>query len=61
VSKKDYVAIAAELRALATHDLFAYDHVRILSAKLADIFKADNARFDRERFLPACGIRKDDQ
>lgn len=31
--------------------------VRLLAEHLCDVLKADNARFDRERFLTACGFK----
>lgn len=69
MTKKDYVAIArviaqCEFRA---HPEFASERDRtieyannnarsIIAVDLCDIFAADNPRFDRERFLRACGI-----
>jgi len=56
--KKDYVTFAEMLRAapsfMAYTDsgvLAMVDHVR---DRIADIFAADNPRFDRERFERAC-------
>ncbi|MGH9706118.1 MAG: hypothetical protein ACRD5R_05120 [Candidatus Acidiferrales bacterium] len=59
MTKKDYVAIAATL-----------DHVRRINETagerrgtqraarcLADMMAADNLRFDRARFLKACGVQ----
>jgi hypothetical protein len=53
MSKKDYVAIAAILLSSQadrrTREVFA--------VKLADIFGMGNPRFDRARFLKACGVQ----
>ena len=59
MSRKDYVRIAAALKLAGTtnpstaHKLALYDAARILAETLAQ----DNARFDRERFLSACGVQ----
>lgn len=61
MTRKDYIAIAATLarvrRAYAPHgdpNLFraCTDHANAL----ADMFAADNARFDRPRFIDECGV-----
>lgn len=60
MTRKDYVALAAALKAampsgeLAFHREFKqwmHDCKHV-----ADALQRDNARFDRERFLTACGI-----
>jgi hypothetical protein len=45
VSRRDYIALAA---VLSRHDLPAG-----LADELCDLLKADNPRFDRDRFLAA--------
>ncbi len=69
MSRKDYEAIAAVLRAEAesiqnshpdrSHYFWRQGHrsaITRTARRLADIFQADNPRFDRERFLKACGL-----
>lgn len=58
MTRKHYVAVAAILageRALATTD----EQRRMtdnIARSIADVFKRDNGRFDRERFYAACGM-----
>lgn len=60
MSKKDYQAIARVIhaRVKAARSIAGADnrlaHYAELTGDLADIFAADNARFDRARFLEAC-------
>jgi hypothetical protein len=70
LSKKHYQAIAREIyvtRAKVQHDDGEYYTLHVISGltvRLADMFKADNPAFDRERFTEACetgttrGMRK---
>lgn len=61
MTKKDYVAIAQALR-----DAYGEDHAAFpvsgeemrqeAAGRLCEAFAADNPRFDRARFLAACGI-----
>jgi hypothetical protein len=51
MTRKDYEAFAALLRDEEVSIKFA--------EKVADIFAADNPRFDREKFLIASGIEVD--
>lgn len=48
MSRKDYVRIAAIIKARGSDVDLAND--------FADLFEEDNERFDRERFLTACGV-----
>ena len=57
--KQEFVAVAAVIR----RNLAAVDESQIsvavvsnLARDLADMYKADNHRFDRARFLAACGV-----
>ena len=62
MTRKDYVRFAAMLK----DQLIACDTLRMRGVKrnriisvinaTADIFAADNPRFDRSRFLKACGV-----
>ena len=64
-SKRDYVAIARAIKAeriaaTTMHD-GAYQTGMLFSCSrieqaLADYFASDNPRFDRSRFLEACGV-----
>jgi hypothetical protein len=58
MTRRHYIAVAALLageRALARHHVVELRVVDNLTLSLADLFKADNARFDRERFYAAAG------
>lgn len=61
MTRKDYVAIAAAIhnRALA-FDVGAHIDgeaaVYMVARDLADVLANDNPRFDRARFLKACGV-----
>lgn len=46
--RRHYEAIA---RAINTHDLGGF-----AASRFATIFAADNPKFDRSRFLKACGV-----
>lgn len=59
MTRKDYVAIAAAIRREVeqwpehgTH----WNMARAIADSVAAAMKADNPRFDRERFLSACGF-----
>lgn len=64
MSKKDYEAVAAMLRKRveATEGLAPVRRSAVrmelaaVAVDLADIFAADNERFDRVRFLKAAGV-----
>jgi hypothetical protein len=53
VSQKDYIAIAAVLLAYAPVNPAM---VHGIALSLAEVFAADNPRFDRERFIRAVGF-----
>jgi len=58
MSKKDYVAVARavdrNIEDEGNDD--AYKASCRLAERLADVFAADNPRFDRAKFLAACGV-----
>ncbi len=62
MTRKDYVAIA---RAISDQrnayqpnwDPNLFRALNDVSRELANILQADNARFDRARFLAACGVQ----
>lgn len=63
MTRKDYEAIAAEIRKVITHSVFGYPKnseafgaQREIVSAVADAMARDNARFNRDRFLAACGF-----
>jgi hypothetical protein len=64
LSKRHYVAIASianvALKSSVDGRKYANDPVVVSFAEnLARYFASDNPRFDRERFLAACGVNDD--
>lgn len=54
MTRRDYIALAAVLKANQPHvPAPAY---RALVGDLADMLRADNPHFDRARFYSACGL-----
>lgn len=61
MTQKQFIAIAAAVK--ASRDMFgdaeegtAYDYVlNDVTTRLADVCEGENERFDREKFLAACG------
>jgi hypothetical protein len=60
MSRKDYVVIAEAIRRTreATDNVVAQATLSTLSITIAADLQADNARFDLDRFLRACGTTK---
>ena len=56
MTRKDYVAIAAAIQGTAHHAALKPGATAI-AVKLADMMQRDNPRFDRARFLKACGVQ----
>jgi len=62
MTRKDYVAIAAAVLR-ARNGLCTYQQVdpraaiSEVSCRIADVMAQDNPRFDRARFLQACGVQ----
>lgn len=63
MTRKDCVAIAAALSKLTLYvtdergaSVIKTHHARVCNA-LADHMANDNPRFDRDRFLKACGVK----
>lgn len=48
MTRRDYIKVAAIIKARGADVDLAND--------FADLFEEDNERFDRERFLAACGV-----
>jgi hypothetical protein len=66
MSRKNYIAFAKALYDVKPHsaendrcNMHILDQWQATVSAIADVFKADNPRFDRERFLRACnGVGK---
>lgn len=58
MTKKHFEAVASAIRAEYedTYGEPAEEAIRSIARKLADVFASENPRFDRARFLAACGI-----
>ena len=60
MTKKDYIKVAELMKDIrkshSTYDADGFAVVRLVTIEdgLVDIFREDNARFNRERFLAAC-------
>lgn len=59
MTKRDYVAFAEMFKSLEAGPYTCPDVLSVVY-KTADIFARDNSRFDRARFLLACGVRQED-
>jgi hypothetical protein len=57
VSKKDYIAIAAAIKATLPVVLFAQNDATVAVIRaIADAMARDNPAFNRSRFMTACGL-----
>jgi hypothetical protein len=59
MTRKDYTALAAALanvRPIHGEDARFHAQFNLDAHAVADVLAADNARFDRARFLAACGV-----
>ena len=58
MTRRDYVAIAAELADARRYSDHPEQRLGIDAAaeRIADTLARDNPRFDRKRFLAACGV-----
>ena len=54
MTRKDYILIA-EVIATSWHT--SAETKRELAVNMADALETDNPRFDRDRFLVACGVQ----
>ena len=55
MTRRDYVAIAAAIKDAG--ERFNMDGAgQYIASRLADMLVRDNPRFDRKRFLIACGV-----
>ena len=61
MSRKNYQALAAAILESKTESSTALGSFTVLqrtAGRIADVLAADNPRFDRSRFLTACGFGK---
>jgi hypothetical protein len=61
MSRKDYREFAEIISAeisVRRDTPAAVEAVKSIAYSMADVFKRDNSRFDRERFYTACGIER---
>lgn len=56
MSRKQFVAIAAAVRESVEKNPAGVEFYREVANKLAAIFADENDRFDRARFIKACGV-----
>lgn len=56
MTKKDYVLIAAAIKAASNAPGYPQRNAFVAFA-LADALQRDNPRFDRAKFLAACGVQ----
>lgn len=58
MTRKDYVAIAAAIHNAPWSDsMTAEATITAIAENIAEVMSRDNPRFDRERFLKACGVQ----
>ena len=58
MTKKDYIAFA---RLFIEANVYTCPETLELCKRTADLFARDNSRFDRNRYLDACGVRPEDR
>lgn len=60
MTRKDYIALAAVLKSVQPHSILDEDRQQHLldCRAVADVLGQDNPRFDRARFLKACGVEQ---
>ena len=58
MTKKHFEAIAKAIKEEQTAVAVREDVRRAIANKLADVFKQDNPRFDRDRFMKAAGFER---
>jgi hypothetical protein len=57
VTQKDFKAIAQLIKNRANLPVYSQS-VKYLAVELCEYFETQNAQFDRERFLKACGVQE---
>lgn len=56
MTKKDYIRIAVIVNSYYVSYSDESETVENIALDLADMFEKENPRFDRDRFLIACGV-----
>ena len=62
MTRKDYVLIADSIKGAINYEAILNDNkekaeaLGFLAIRLSSAFELDNPRFDRDRFLVACGV-----
>jgi len=56
MTRKDYILIAAAIKGANAAPGYT-ERNSFVAYAIADALATDNARFDRERFLKACGVQ----
>ena len=60
MTRKDYEAIAAAIKEVVDSNRWFKGNlggIQATAKAMADVMAADNPRFDRARFLKACGVQ----
>lgn len=57
MTKKDYIAIARVLKSAEFAESTANMTRDYIAREMATMLARDNSRFDRDRFLAACGVK----
>ena len=55
-TKKHFEAVAKTIKAQDTENYDVFKAVREIARDMANMFQASNERFDRNRFMQACGF-----
>ena len=62
MTKKDYVLIAEAMRnvdyLLSNRNTFSFDVFPVICNIVANSLSSNNPRFDRNKFLTACGVKE---
>lgn len=56
MTRKDYVRFAAMLKGARYYAAIDFRTLELIVKDTAQVFATDNPRFDRARFLKACGV-----
>ena len=56
MTRKDYVKIAAIIKDIDTDNTSQVYRKRLVAEKIAEVLAEDSPRFDRDKFLSACGV-----
>ena len=54
MTKKDYKLVAESLK--YSDEQGWTDHIELMAEDMADVFEAHNPKFNRSKFLKACGL-----